>query len=409
MKILLLLQLFISLVLAAHTSKQDRAHNTNHLSKSEESDVSECQMNFAVRIFQQHFKGFGPIPPSNLVLSPISIYTTLSMLALGARGTTRDEIFLTLGLDETTKDKVLNQGNRKILQALSQKTKDVKFKLGNEIFTDQSVSISEEYQEDVAHYYNASFHSISFSDPQNAAKIINKIVSDRTDHKIKNVVQNLDSKTLMVLLDYAVFRGKWYTEFDKKLTEKGTFNVNQEKKVVVTMLKRPGLYKAYRDHKTGTFIVKVPYAGDLSLLLFIPQLGGLRHFRNSLNAPMIKKYLRLMQSSTLILYIPKISFNQPIDLQHDLSVMGMRKMFSETDANFSGMSMNKKMSVSNIYHQSYFSIDEERTEARGATAVQLNVDLPSPIVMADRPFIFMIYHKVAKTILWIGQIIDPSQ
>lgn len=197
MKTLLLLQLSLSLILAILGG--EHAHN------SESQHSAEAQMDFALKIYQS-IAPLSEICPANLFISPVSIYTTLSMLALGARSTTRQEILQGMGPNDTETDEELHEGHKKLLQVLSHQSKDMKFHLGNEIFVDQSAKILQEYQHKVAHYYNASIQTVRFRDPQTAEKTINMLVSDKTDQRIENVAGN--SKTSMVLLDYAVFEGE---------------------------------------------------------------------------------------------------------------------------------------------------------------------------------------------------------
>ncbi|XP_077322807.1 serine protease inhibitor A6-like [Lithobates pipiens] len=407
MKTLLLLQLFISLILAANPFKQNQGQNYDAFAAYQQSEISEAHMDFAVKIYK--FVSSSIInAPSNLFFSPFSVYTTLSMLALGARSTTRLEILQGMGLNATKTNTELHEDYRKFLQVVNQQTEDVKFKLGNEIFINELANILPEYQQNVTYYYNASIQTLSFSDPQNAEKTINRFVSDRTGLKIQNLVGNLDPKTLMVLLDHMVFQAKWKSEFDPQHTEERSFTVNESTSVLVPMMHRRGLYKTYKDNELKCDVVEVPYAGKVSLLIIVPQLGDLRMVEKKLTPRRIKHYFSSKKNSLLDLYIPKVSFNTPVNVQFGLLTMGIASIFSSDNADFSKISKKARIRVSKILHQSFMSIEERGTTVRSATAAQLNYVLPSPEFKADRPFLMLVYHKPTKTILGMGRLKEPS-
>ncbi|XP_077322762.1 serine protease inhibitor A6-like [Lithobates pipiens] len=399
MKILLLLQLFISLILAAGPCKPNQGHSYNLFWECLMADVSESQMDFAVRIYQ-HISAPTMRPSPNLLISPISIYTTFSMLALGARSRTHKEILIALGLEDTVTDEELHDANRKLLQVLSQPANDMEFKDHKEVFIDESVKILPEYKQNMAQYYNASISTINFNDPENTEKTIFKLVSDRADNKKQN----------MVILDNARFQGKWQSEFHKENTEKRNFMLNEEKTKLVPTMHQQGMYMTYKDTEVECDVVEVPYAGNISLLVIVPKLGDIDRVVQTLTPQRIKNYFSFMKTSMLDLYLPKVSFKDQFSLKYIMSLMGMESLFSSEDADFSGISEDGKIQLINIYHQSSTNIEELEAVASGVTdtRVHYNLNLNSnPEFKADRPFLMLIYHKVTQTILWIGRVTNP--
>ncbi|XP_073466824.1 serine protease inhibitor A3K-like [Aquarana catesbeiana] len=371
-----------------------------------QESVSQSQMDFAVRIYQQ-ISSHSERPQPNLFISPISIYITLSMLALGAQGKTREEILDTLGLDGTKTDMGLHEGNKKILQELQQQSKDMAFKLGNEIFLRKGGAYLPQFRLYLADYYNTAIQTISFSDPEAAKRTINNIVSDRTDQKIQNMVSRLDWKTSMVLVDYAVFQGKWKSKFYRSSTEILDFMLSDGTSVPVPMMRQWGLFKTYKDNAMGSDVVELPYEGNVSLFIILPQSRTLSSVEIMLTAQKVKEYVQSVRTSFIRLRIPKLSFNHLVDLRHHMMVMGMESMFTE-NANFLRFSKDEKLQVSDIYHQSYIDIEEEETEMSSATDAKFNIVIPSLFFNVDRPFIMLIYHKVAETILGMGRVMNPS-
>ena len=108
--------------------------------------------------------------------------------------------------------------------------------------------------------------------------------------------------------------------------------------------------------------------------------------------------------------MPKFEFESAFKLKSALIAMGMPVAFSG-DANFSGMTGDRDLSISEVVHKAFVSVDEAGTEAAAATAVIMRITaLPDrPVeVTIDRPFIFLIRDIETGAILFIGRVMDPS-
>ncbi|TET13502.1 MAG: serpin family protein, partial [Dehalococcoidia bacterium] len=80
-------------------------------------------------------------------------------------------------------------------------------------------------------------------------------------------------------------------------------------------------------------------------------------------------------------------------------------------ADFSGMTGNRDLFISEILHKAFVSVDEAGTEAAAATAVVMTMTAApeEPVeVTVDRPFVFLIRDIETGTILFVGRVMDPS-
>ncbi len=93
-----------------------------------------------------------------------------------------------------------------------------------------------------------------------------------------------------------------------------------------------------------------------------------------------------------------------------LSEMGMRVAFSPT-ADFSGVSLEEKLSINNVIHKAFVQVNEEGTEAAAATAVTMGTESVSDYkpFTTDHPFLFLIVDKPSKSILFMGKVLNPVQ
>jgi serpin B len=105
--------------------------------------------------------------------------------------------------------------------------------------------------------------------------------------------------------------------------------------------------------------------------------------------------------------IPKfdISFGlETSDMMKELGVVlpfspgGLTKMVDHGDDIY----------VSNIFHKSFIKVDEEGTEAAAASAVCFTRCMPRRLdFVADHPFLFLIGEVSTRTILFMGQMLNP--
>ena len=85
----------------------------------------------------------------------------------------------------------------------------------------------------------------------------------------------------------------------------------------------------------------------------------------------------------------------------------MRDVFILGRENFRGMTLDREFFLGDLYHQTIVSVDENGTYAAAATAGDM-VAPDVPTVRLNRPFIFLIRDIETNTILFIGQVMDPS-
>jgi serpin B len=95
--------------------------------------------------------------------------------------------------------------------------------------------------------------------------------------------------------------------------------------------------------------------------------------------------------------------------------MGMKDALNYGLADFSGMTGDEDLFISDVVHRAFIDVDEEGTEAAAATAVEMAAtsaeedEEEEPIeLVIDRPFIFLIRDRYTGTILFLGRVLDPS-
>jgi serpin B len=164
----------------------------------------------------------------------------------------------------------------------------------------------------------------------------------------------------------------------------------------------------------GYQAVELFYEGyDLSMVVLLPDAGTFADFESALSPALADEAIDRMSRRELVLTMPKFEFDSDFSLSEALIALGMPSAFS-LDADFSGITGDRDLFISDVIHKAFISVDEEGTEAAAATAVVM-VEMAAPIedeeplvVTIDRPFVFLIRDSETGAILFLGRVTNPQ-
>ncbi|KAG2381445.1 hypothetical protein C9374_006434 [Naegleria lovaniensis] len=179
--------------------------------------------------------------PSNVVFSPFSIFTVLSMMLVGAQGHTLTELAHALTLDyysqldgsvsSTSSSSSFNFRPRgdfatSMNQLIQQSINSSELSVANGIFTEQSFKLASLYTDTIIQDFHSQLRSCDFArNAEPERQSINQWVSDKTKNLINDLVPvgAITADTKLVLVNAIYFLGKWRIPFDKEDSFTGTF------------------------------------------------------------------------------------------------------------------------------------------------------------------------------------------
>jgi serpin B len=149
---------------------------------------------------------------------------------------------------------------------------------------------------------------------------------------------------------------------------------------------------------------------DASMVILLPESGRFEEFEASLDAAWLAATVQELESQSVVLTMPKFTFESRLSLANTLAEMGMPAAFTDEMADFSGMTGNRNLFIGAVEHKGFVAVDEAGTEAAAATAVVMveGAPLSPPEVTIDRPFVFVIRDTETGTILFVGRVLNPS-
>ncbi|KAF5901022.1 serine protease inhibitor 2.1-like, partial [Clarias magur] len=91
------------------------------------------------------------------------------------------------------------------------------------------------------------------------------------DHsKISKFIKQLDPRTIMLLLSYIYFKGKWSVPFDPENTREDQFHVDKDTTVPVQMMFEGDDFYSYYDHELSVRVLRLNYNDSFSMILALP-------------------------------------------------------------------------------------------------------------------------------------------
>ncbi|XP_021011014.1 serine protease inhibitor A3F-like [Mus caroli] len=351
-------------------------------------------------------------PHKNVVFSPFSISTALALLSLGAKSNTLKEILegLKFNLTETPEPDI-HQGFRYLLDLLSQPGDQVQISTGSALFIEKHLQILAEFKEKARTLYQAEAFTADFLHPRQARKLINDYVSKHTQGKIKELISDLDKRTLMVLVNYIYFKGKWKVPFDPRDTFNSKFCLDEKRSVKVPMMKIEELTTPYfRDDELSCSVVELKYTGNVSALFILPDQGKMQQVETTLQPETLRKWKDSLKPSSIgELHLPKFSISSDYSLEHILPMLGIREVFS-MQADLSAITGTRDLRVSQVVHKAVLDVGEKGTEAAatGVKAYLLCRKIYSMTIYFNRPFLMIISDINTHIALFMAKVTNPK-
>lgn len=361
---------------------------------------------FAFRLFQHLMS---EEPRKNILCSPYSVSSAMSMVLLGAGGNTKLELENALCAKSSEAHK-----KAKLVQDSLQSNKSVgqSLHIANELFLEKSFAVKEQFTSDLMTHYKSSVNSQDFKgNPEGSRDAINKWVSAETQGKITDLMPptSISIDTRLVLVNAIHFKGKWETQFTKSNTNVQDFRTSEGKLVKVDMMTKKAKYPLAMDSNGQMMMIELPYQDlPISMLIILPN-ENLNALEKSLNADVFASLCSSLFKEEVVLGLPKFKLEFEKDLCDAFKKFGACSLFSSS-ANLHGISDAEDLGISAISHKAYIAVDEEGTEAAAATGIAISrmALLPPTQFICNKPFLFFLYHKPTKSILFTGRMQDPS-
>jgi serpin B len=369
----------------------------------------------------------------NLFFSPYSITNAMTMTYGGAEGQTKDEIEKLFHIAGERTDFV--QSVKFLNQELTEPEIGLEFpnpitlRSANSLWVQKEFFLTPMYLDQMTKELEAFVNSVDFiGDSDGSRNEINQWVEGRTDGKITDLLADGDvtRDTRLVLVSALHMKGAWQRPFLPEETTIAPFYLDADLEptpltvmppsVDVSIMSDTGFYYFFKGDQFS--MLELPFESnhsgkrELSLYILLPDdVRGLLDLEKELTGENLAGWMENVEMQYVRVEIPKFEAAETLELNEVFQQMGMKEAFSE-NADFSGMTGAKDLSISKVVQKSFISVDEKGAEAAASTAVSLeltSMQIPEELqyFRADRSFIYMIADRNTGAILFMGRMAQP--
>ncbi|KAK1337511.1 hypothetical protein QTO34_002141 [Cnephaeus nilssonii] len=420
--------------------------------------LSTANVEFCLDVFKELNNNHAE---DNIFFSPLSLLYALSMILLGARGNSAEQMKKVLhfnhiaeSLKPEFKDSAkcsltgrIHSEFGALFSQINQPDSNYTLSIANRLYGTQTMTFYQQYLSCSEKLYQARLQAVDFQkSTEKTRQTINAWVESKTNGKITNLFGKgtIDPSSVMVLVNAIYFKGQWQNKFQERETIKTPFQLSEGKSVIVEMMYQAGRFKLAIIKEPQMQVLELPYVQDkLSMIILLPghgdsrtELPGTEQARlcyGVTTAPPslagaiqcsasmtiekrlnVKTFHKWTSSSNMMerdveVHLPRFKLEIKYELNSLLKSLGMTDVFHQSKADLSGMSPAKGLYVSKVIHKSYVDVNEEGTEAAAATGDNFVIKrLPIRVqFMANHPFLFFIRHTGTNTILFCGKLASP--
>ncbi|KAG5667551.1 hypothetical protein PVAND_015530 [Polypedilum vanderplanki] len=362
----------------------------------------QAQQKFSLELFSNVS---GPDYSAGVILSPIIIDFSLSLLLIGSSGNTFKQLLFGLQYPANYSINLIEINSNLMIKNMINAGG---IEYGIKIYVDKKLSLQNNFKTAIQKYFNSGIETVDFAQKFQSVQTINDFISNSTHGMIQNVMtpDELDSQTSMILVNCIYFKGAWVNPFNKNNTEQMDFKLDKINTTKIDFMKIKTDFKyGAVDTLNGAKVVELPYVNSsVTLTLILPQeVDGLKNLITAARNYDWSKLSENLKNKKVLLIMPKFNATFGLNLNQAIENMGMDSIFYPSIANIDRVAhKNGKpylISLEKMYHKVIISVDEYGTTA---AAVSTANKISTPVVFqANQPFLYAL--RSNSTIYFIGQ------
>ncbi|NXW46352.1 IC1 inhibitor, partial [Nyctiprogne leucopyga] len=276
-----------------------------------------------------------------------------------------------------------------------------------QIFHHPELHLRPRFLNDSQRFYGAEPRALSGNESLDLLHI-NEWVRGASQGLLPGVLPLLPPQPRLLLLSAVHLRAAWHVPLEAKDTVPLPFlRPVRRPRMVPTMTSKKYPVATFIHPHLQVQVGRLELSGGLSLVVLVPQgpPGALETLEQALDPPTFLGLLRRAAQTPLqatALALPRLRLDHALDvvaLVHDIDF----GLF--LDAELCGLARGPAVTVDAARHRAVLALDEAGVEAAGAMAT--SVARTVPLLEAQRPFLFVLWHNAASIPLFMGRLSDP--
>ncbi|MBK9338639.1 MAG: serpin family protein [Lewinellaceae bacterium] len=348
-------------------------------------------------------------PGENVLISPFSIQTALTMATNGAKNNTLAEMLDAMGCTNCSVAD-LNLLHRDLTTLLTEQSGHPTVTVANHYFyDDKRISVKTPFLDVLSAHYACGADNINFSAEQAALDQINSWVKTSTKGKIDKILERITVYDVAFLINALHFKADWATGFSPDLTAKQPFTKADGTTVQADFVQADRDFTVAQSgqHK----LVDVPFRDSTFSISFIQPTTAntATDWHLNITADTWKSLYAGAQYTRAMVYFPKLKLAYDNDLIQSLKNLGVQAAFSDRDADFTAMgTAAQNIFINQIRHKAVLEVDEKGAEGAAVTSIGFGITSAPPEFRYNRPFVLVLRHIPTNTMLFVGYVADPT-
>lgn len=398
-------------------------HSDNDIKVSKE-DAATALTDFGVRLLQysleESIDSFPPqasmpqsvyeelVEEKNILLSPLSVLSALTMTAGGAEGETLRQMEEVFGMSVPALSAYLSEYQKSLPEA-----DRYHLSMANAIwFTeDERFTVEQNFLETNENLFGAGVHRVPFD--QFTVKEINDWVKENTDGMIEEILDEIAPDAVMYLVNALAFEAEWQDIYHEYQVRDGEFTRADGIVRNVKMMYSEESRYLEGEHAEG--FLKYYADGKYAYAAILPEEGmSATEYAAFLTGEELRRMLTNSAEAIVQAALPKYESKYGIEMSRILREMGMPDAFDENRADFSGIgySTQGNIYIGRVLHKTFIAVDEKETRAGASTVVEMKDGCAAPLealtktVYLDRPFLYAIVDCETMTPVFLGIVED---
>lgn len=339
-------------------------------------------------------------------VSPLSISTAFGMALNGTEGDTYEQMRDFFGFDGMTNEEI-NAAFRDLIELLTTLDPKVVMNIANSVWIREGYPVLPPFLESNRKYFNAEVQELDFGRPDAADKI-NSWIEEKTRGLIDKMIEEIGADVIMYLINAIYFKGDWTVQFDPKETRDDSFYLPSGGTINVPMMRARQNFRYYQDNDWTALDMWYGKEGFSFTALIPTGNGTLGELTPKLTMNQFEAITNNLIQDTINVFIPKFELDFEIEnFPEKLKDMGLTLPFDQGRADFSRITNEDQLFISNVLHRAVIKLDEEGSEAAAVTVIEISRTSAGGeqtyiSVRLDRPFLFFIRENNSNTILFMG-------
>ena len=385
--------------------------STTNIDCKQSLNVNDASLEENVFAFSQNlFRKILASGEENVVISPLSVYYVLAMIALGALEDTLCEFNTLLGIEPHSLARKLYI----LTDVLEQSTGSTTVNIGGSVWISDFFKINPDFYQVISYYFRAGAYTRDLMS-QLTINEINEWIYNQTQGLIADAVYEIEPEIIMILINTLYLSARWARTFNPMSERAGTFYLESGEFVEAVFLSTNhiSLAVSVTDYYEAVFL---PYDDDRTGFILVRPTDG-TSIRDFIFAADLNDILQsLSLHSEVLVQMPKIDKTFEVTLNDYLKKMGLVLAFDQFFSNLSGLVAEDAMKPYLIYLSEVIQKARLLVHSKGTEAAAVTWGLPAYVMSPfhpielnfNTPFVYLIYDTQTNVVLFMGVVDNPD-